>query len=72
MKIFSEEVSKIFEFENDNINKFNEGKKEFILQLDSLKIINNNGQRFLRNLITKERMIEIIKEIDSINPVIKN
>ena len=72
MKIFLETVSKIIDFENDNIKQFTENKKELLIQLDNLKMINNNSQRFLRNLISKEKTNEIIKEIKSISSFIKN
>ena len=72
MKIFFETVSSIIEFETKNIKQSNENKKEFINQLDCLKLINNNCQRFLRNLISKEKINDIIKELNSINSVINN
>ena len=52
----------------DNI----EGKKDSLIKLDNLKIINNNCQRFLRNLISKEKIREIIKEMNSISSVINS
>ena len=72
MKIFLEILSQIIKFETDNIKEYNENKKSFINQLDSLKIINNNCRRYLRNLISKEKNNEMIKEINSINSVINN
>ena len=64
MKFFIETVSKMTEFEADNTKIFNEGKKDSLIKLDNLKIINNNCQRFLRNLISKEKIREIIKEMN--------
>ena len=72
MKIFYESVSSITDFETKNIKQSNENKKEFLERLDCLKVINNNCQRFLRNLISKEKLYEIIKELNSINSVINN
>ena len=72
MKFFIETVSKMTEFEADNTKIFNEGKKDSLIKLDNLKIINNNCQRFLRNLISKEKIREIIKEMNSISSVINS
>ena len=72
MKIFSEIISKISEYETDYTKELNEGKKKSISKLDALKIINNNSQRYLRNLISKDKIIGIFTEIDSINPVVNN
>ena len=72
MKIFSEIISKISEYETDYTKELNEGKKKSISKLDCLKIINNNSQRYLRNLILKDKIIGIFREIDSINPVVNN
>ena len=72
MKIFYESISSITEFETKNIKQSNENKKEFLERLDYLKVINNNCQRFLRNLISKEKINEIIKELNSINSLIHN
>jgi len=72
MKFFLKSVSKMTEFEAENLKLFNEGKEESLTKLDNLKIINNNCQRFLRNLISKEKIKDIIKEINSISSVINN
>ena len=72
LKIFYESISSITEFETKNIKQSNENKKEFLERLDYLKVINNNCQRFLRNLISKEKINEIIKELNSINSLIHN
>ena len=72
MKIFLETSSEINEFESQISNLFNDSKKDFINQLDSLKIINSNCQKYLRNLISKEKIGEIIKELNTIKLMTTN
>ena len=72
MKFFYEILSQVIDFETNNIKQFNENKKNFMNQLDKLRLINNNCLRFLQNLISKEKNNEIIIEINSIISVINN
>ena len=72
MKFFYEILSRVIDFETNNIKQFNENKKNFMNQLDKLRLINNNCLRFLQNLISKEKNNEIIIEINSIISVINN
>ena len=72
MKFFSESISKMIDFESDIKKLYNEGKRESLIKLDNLKIINNSCQRFLRNIISKGKINDIIKEVNSINSVINN
>ena len=72
MKLFLEAIMKINEFEIEYNKEYMENKKALLNELDSLKNVSLDNQKNWRNIILKEKINEIIGNINEICPVINN
>ena len=72
MKLFLEAIMKISEFEIEYNKEYMENKKTLLNELDSLKNVSLDNQKNWRNIISKEKINEIVGNINEICPVINN
>jgi hypothetical protein len=72
MKLFLEAIIKISEFEIEYNKEYVENKKILLNELDSLKSVSLDNQKNWRNIMSKEKINEIIGNINEICPVINN
>jgi len=72
MKFFLEAIMKISEFEIEYNKEYMENKKTLLNELDSLKNVSLDNHKNWKNIISKEKINEIVGNINEICPVINN
>lgn len=72
MKIFLAAIRDLNKNEIENNEEYDKNKKVLINQLDSLKAVSYYSQKNWRNILAKEKIGQIVRDISSIIPIINN